>query len=132
MIWREHRTLLIVLGVLFVANAIFFYVRQGEFTTAAFRGAQPVFIRTRNLNADRTLEQEIKLSASYLRDTLRAESVEQCYISGIANGEVSSIVSDQFSAPVRKIALSELTDGWPDDAAEYESELAACTGVFNS
>jgi type IV pilus assembly protein PilM len=113
-------------------DRIFFYVREGEFTTAAFRGSQPLFIRTRNLNSDRTLEQEIKLSASYLRDTLRAESVEQCYVSGIANGEVSSIISDQFSAPVRKIALSELSDGFPDDAAEYESELAACTGVFNS
>ncbi len=113
-------------------DRIFFYVREGEFTTAAFRGSQPVFIRTRNLNSDRTLEQEIKLSASYLRDTLRTESVEQCYVSGIANGEVSSIISDQFSAPVRKIALSELSDGFPDDAAEYESELAACTGVFNS
>src|SRR5579872_2031559 len=49
-------------------DRIFFYVREGEFTTAAFRGAQPLFIRSRNLNAERTLEQEIKLSASYLRD----------------------------------------------------------------
>ena len=113
-------------------DRIFFYVREGEFTTAAFRGTQPVFIRTRNLNSDRTLEQEIKLSASYLRDTLRAESVEQCYISGIANGEVSSIIAEQFGAPVRKISLSDMSEGWPDGTAEYESELAACTGVFSS
>src|SRR6266566_3200957 len=61
-------------------DRIFFYLREGEFTTAAFRGPQPLFIRSRNLNSDRTIEQEIKLSASYLRDTVRTESVEQCYI----------------------------------------------------
>jgi len=113
-------------------DRIFFYVREGEFTTAAFRGSQPVFIRSRNLNSDRTLEQEIKLSASYLRDMLGAESVEHCYVSGVANGEVSSIISAQFGAPVRKVALADMSDSWPDNAAEYESELAACTGVFTA
>ena len=113
-------------------DRIFLYVREDEFTTAAFRGSQPVFIRSRNLNSDRTLEQEIKLSASYLRDTLGAETVEQCYVSGIANGEVSSIISAQFNAPVRKVTLADISDGWPDDAGEYESELAACTGVFSA
>jgi type IV pilus assembly protein PilM len=114
-------------------DRIFFYVREGEFTTAAFRGAQPLFIRTRNLNSNRSLEQEIKLSASYLRDTVRTESVEQCYISGTANGEISSIISQQFGAPVRKITLADMTDdAWPDNAGDYESELAAATGVFTS
>ena len=109
------------------------YVREGEFTTAVFRGAQPLFIRTRNLNSNRSLEQEIKLSASYLRDTVRTESVEQCYISGTANGEISSIISEQFGAPVRKITLADMTDeSWPDNAGDYESELAAATGVFTS
>ena len=113
-------------------DRIFFYVREGEFTTAAFRGSQPLFIRSRNLNSNRSLEQEIKLSASYLRDTVRTESVEQCYISGTANGEISSIISAQFSAPVRKITLADMSDDWPDDADAYESELAAATGVFGS
>lgn len=33
MIWREHRTLLIVLGVLFVANAIFFFTYRVQYET---------------------------------------------------------------------------------------------------
>ena len=113
-------------------DRIFFYVREGEFTTAAFRGSQPLFIRSRNLNSERSLEQEIKLSASYLRDTVRTESVEQCYISGTANGEISSIISAQFGAPVRHITLADMSDDWPREADAYEAELAAATGVFSS
>ena len=113
-------------------DRIFFYVREGEFTTAVFRGGQPLFIRSRNLNSNRTIEQEIKLSASYLRDTLRADSVEQCYLSGCANGELSSVISAQFDAPVRMVKLAEMSDAWPEEARVFESELAACTGVFAS
>jgi len=113
-------------------DRIFFYVREGEFTTAAFRGAQPLFIRSRNLSAERTLEQEIKLSASYLRDTLRSDSIEQCYLAGSANGEVSSVIREQFNAPVRQVSLSDVAESSPDDADAIEAELAACTGVFTS
>ena len=113
-------------------DRIFFYVRDGEFTTAVFRGSQPMFIRSRNLKGERTIEQEIKLSASYLRDTLQTDSVEQCYLSGSANGELSSVIAAQFHAPVRTVSLADLSDGWPDGADPYESELAACTGVFHS
>src|SRR5215212_5622093 len=35
------------------ANRLFVYVRDDEFTTAVFRGAQPLFIRSRNLSGDR-------------------------------------------------------------------------------
>ena len=113
-------------------DRILFYVREGEFTTAVFRGGQPLFIRSRNLNSDRTIEQEIKLSASYLRDALRADSVEQCYLSGCANGELSSVIAEQFGAPVRMVKLADMSETWPEEAREFESELAACTGVFAS
>ena len=113
-------------------DRILFYVREGEFTTAVFRGAQPLFIRSRNLNSERTIEQEIKLSATYLRDTLGADAVEQCYLSGRANGELSSVIAEQFSAPVRMVKLAEMSEAWPEEAREFESELAACTGVFTS
>src|SRR5205823_8258264 len=63
-------------------DRVFFYIREGDFTTAVFRAGQPLFIRSRNLNSQRTLQQEIKLSASYLRDTMGAQSIEQCYLSG--------------------------------------------------
>jgi len=111
-------------------DRIFFFIREREFTTAVFRGTQPLFVRSRNLNGERTIEQEIKLSASYLRDTLRTESVEQCYLAGSANGELSSVIGEQFGAPVHKVALADFSDSWPDGMDPFESELAACTGVF--
>ncbi|HEX9458620.1 MAG TPA: hypothetical protein VGA84_05715 [Thermoanaerobaculia bacterium] len=113
-------------------DRIFFYVREHDFTTALFRGAMPLFIRSRNLNGERTLQQEIKLSATYLRDTLQTTSVEKCYVAGNGiNGEVTSAIAGEFSAPVVKVALrdvAEQTSG--GDAAAYEAELTAATGVF--
>jgi hypothetical protein len=114
-------------------DRIFFYVRQGEFTTAAFRGPQPLFIRSRNLIGERTIEQEIKLSASYLRDTLRTDSVEQCYVSGNAiDGQLASMIGAEFGAPVHTVSLADCSESWPEGTAAYESELAACTGVFTA
>jgi type IV pilus assembly protein PilM len=113
-------------------DRIFFYIREHDFTTALFRGAMPLFIRSRNLNGERTLQQEIKLSATYLRDTLQTTSVEKCYVAGNGiNGEVTSAIAGEFSAPVVKVALrdvAEQTSG--GDAAAYEAELTAATGVF--
>jgi Tfp pilus assembly PilM family ATPase len=112
-------------------DRIFFYIRDGDFTTAVFRGSQPLFIRSRNLNSQRTLQQEIKLSASYLRDTLRTESIEQCYLAGNnVNGELSAEIGAEFGAPVRRIALRDCVEQAPSDAGSFEAELTACTGVF--
>jgi type IV pilus assembly protein PilM len=114
-------------------DRLFFYVRQGEFTTAAFRGSQPLFIRSRNLNGERTLEQEIKLSGSYLRDTLRTDSVERCYVSGNSIDEqIASVIGAEFGAPVHKVVLADYSDSWPEGIGDFESELAACTGVFTA
>jgi hypothetical protein len=115
-------------------DRIFFYIREGEFTTAAFRGSQPLFIRSRNLNSDRTIEQEIRLSANYIRDTLRTDSIEQCYLSGNVDGNIASVIGAEFGAPVRTIALSDFSERRPDGmgVGAYEAELTACTGVFTS
>lgn len=111
-------------------DRIFFYVRETDFTTAVFRGAQPLFIRSRNLNADRTVQQEIRLSASYLRDTLRMESIENCYLAGNrVEAGVSSTIEDEFHTPVTTIALSDFIADSPA-LPGCETELAACTGVF--
>src|ERR1043165_8822360 len=59
-------------------DRVFFYVRERDFTTAVFRGPQPLFIRSRNLNGERSLAQEIQLSASYMRDTLQTGAIENC------------------------------------------------------
>ncbi len=113
-------------------DRIFFYIREHDFTTALFRGAMPLFIRSRNLNGERTLQQEIKLSATYLRDTLQTTSVEKCYVAGNGiNGEVTSAIAAEFSAPVVKVALGDVAEQTSGgDAAAYEAELTAATGVF--
>jgi type IV pilus assembly protein PilM len=113
-------------------DRIFFYIREHDFTTALFRGAMPLFIRSRNLNGERTLQQEIKLSATYLRDTLQTTSVERCYVAGNGiNGEVTSAIAGEFSAPVVKVALGDVAEQTSGgDAAAYEAELTAATGVF--
>ena len=112
-------------------DRIFFYIREHDFTTALFRGAQPLFIRSRNLNGERTLQQEIKLSATYLRDTFQTTSVENCYIAGNGvDGSVTDAIAGEFSAPVRRITLRDVAEQTPGDAGGYDAELAAVTGVF--
>jgi hypothetical protein len=96
-----------------------------------FRGSQPVFIRSRNLNGERTLAQEIKLSASYLRDSLRTESIENCYLAGNhVDNSISSAIAAEFGAPVQTVSLSDFSEQWPEGISGYEAELTACTGVF--
>jgi type IV pilus assembly protein PilM len=112
-------------------DRLFFYLRERDFTTAVFRGTQPLFIRSRNLNGERTLEQEIKLSASYLRDTLRAAEIENCYVAGNrVDRETAEAISSEFGSPVRMVSLREMADQVPGDTLGREAELTACTGVF--
>jgi hypothetical protein len=112
-------------------DRIFFYIREHDFTTGVFRGTQPLFIRSRNLNGERTLQQEIRLSATYLRDTFQTTSVEKCYVAGNGiDGEVTGTIGSEFSAPVVKIALRDVAEQVPGDVSAYEAELTAATGVF--
>lgn len=112
-------------------DRLFLYVRDTDFTTAVFRGQQPLFIRSRNLSGERTLAQEIRLSASYLRDTLQANGIETCYVAGRAlDGELSAAIRAEFGAPVQPVLLDTLAEAFPAEAMAYQSELAACTGVF--
>ena len=114
-------------------DRVFMYVRDSDFTTAVFRGTQPLFIRSRNLTAERTLEQEIRLSANYIRDTFRADAIENCYLAG--NGAIqplADILQAEFSAPVRIISLRDVTERTPDDVAGFDAELTACAGVFTT
>ena len=109
---------------------VFFYVRDTDFTTAAFRGTQPLFVRSRNLNADRTLQQEIRLSASYLRETLRTESVESCYLAGNRiDAAIPATIAEEFRVPVKMVSLADVAESAPEIPG-YDAELTACTGVF--
>ena len=112
-------------------DRLFVYVRETDFTTAVFRGSQPLFIRSRNLNADRTISQEIRLSATYLRDTLQSSSVERCYLAGNeVPVDVQNILAAEFSAPVVPVALRDFTASVPSHVSGMDAELTACTGVF--
>ena len=114
-------------------DRLFIFVRESEFTTAVFRGDEPLFIRSRNLSNTRSLEQEIRLSASYLRDALRTESFENCTIAGNRiDGEIASVVSSEFGSPVSTIALNEFVEEVPSSLSGYDAELTACTGVFTA
>jgi len=112
-------------------DRLFLYVRDDEFTTAVFRGSQPLFIRSRNLSGERTVQQEIRLSASYLRDSLQATGFENCYIAGShIDGNVATVVREEFSSPVRMISLHDFAEQAPTDLPAFDAELTACTGVF--
>lgn len=113
-------------------NRLFVYVREDEFTTAVFRGAQPLFIRSRNLTRDRTLEQEIRLSASYLRDTLANETFANCYVAGNTAPNVHAVLAEEFNTQVRPVALRDYVDDVPADLTSLDAELTACTGVFTA
>ncbi|MCU1350092.1 MAG: hypothetical protein JWO56_3122 [Acidobacteria bacterium] len=112
-------------------DRLFLYVRDTDFTTAVFRGQQPLFIRSRNLSGERTLAQEIRLSASYLRDTLQAGGIETCYLAGRAvDEELSRAIAAEFGGRIQAVALADMVEQIPPDVVTHEAELAACTGVF--
>jgi type IV pilus assembly protein PilM len=112
------------------ADRLFLYVRDTDFTTAVFRGSQPLFIRSRNLSAERTVEQEIRLSASYLRDSLAVETFENCYVAGLGGAAVHETLATEFNTNVRPVSLRDYVDEFPSDLQNFDAELTACTGVF--
>jgi type IV pilus assembly protein PilM len=112
------------------ADRLFLYVRDTDFTTAVFRGAQPLFIRSRNLSAERTVEQEIRLSASYLRDALAVNTFANCYVAGLGGAAVHETLAAEFDTPVRPVMLRDYVDEFPADLPNLDAELTACTGVF--
>jgi type IV pilus assembly protein PilM len=115
-------------------DRLFLYVRDTDFTTAVFRGPQPLFIRSRNLSGERSVEQEIRLSANYLRDTLAVESFAQCYVAGGHGSTVHETLASEFNTQVRQIALRDFVEDAPadlqGDIERFGAELTACTGVF--
>lgn len=112
-------------------DRLFIYVRENDFTTAVFRGAQPLFVRSRNLNGQRTLSQELRLSATYLRDILQTVAVERCYVAGNnVSPDVQSVLAAEFSAPVVPVSLRDFVAGPVSQMTSMDAELTACTGVF--
>lgn len=114
------------------AQRLFVYVRDNDFTTAVFSGAQPLFIRSRNLSGERTLQQELRLSASYLREALSTEFAS-CYIAGNAvDREVHAMLAAEFNTQVRAVSLRDFVEEVPSGLTGHDAELTACTGVFTA
>src|SRR5688572_14565752 len=88
-------------------DRLFIYLRDTDFTTAVFRGGQPLFIRSRNLSGDRTVEQEIRLSANYLRDSLSVETFSRCYVAGERGADVHATLADEFGTQVRTVDVRD-------------------------
>lgn len=115
-------------------DRIFFYVRKTDFTTILFRGNAPLFIRSRNLSGERTLSQELRLSASYLRSNIEPGPIDACYVAGnrLDRGLLEEIASE-FAAPVKTVASRDfLESSSAIDTASFDAELTACTGVFTA
>jgi type IV pilus assembly protein PilM len=112
------------------ADRLFIHLRDTDFTTAVFRGAQPLFIRSRNLSAERTVEQEIRLSANYLRDSLQVESFSSCWVAGERAADVHDVLAEEFHTQVRPVALKDYAEAPPPGVFGLDAELTACTGVF--
>lgn len=114
-------------------DRLFVYVRSTDFTTVVFRGSQPLFIRSRNLSGERTLQQEIRLSANYLRESLQTVSLERAYVAGKdEGGQVQAALATEFSAPVVPVELRNYVDEKSADLADRDAELTACSGVFTA
>ena len=111
-------------------DRLFIYLRDTDFTTAVFRGGQPLFIRSRNLSGDRTVEQEIRLSANYLRDSLSVETFSRCYVAGERGADVHATLTDEFQTQVRTVDVRDYAEDVPSAGHGYDAELTACTGVF--
>jgi type IV pilus assembly protein PilM len=111
---------------------LFVYVRDNDFTTAVFSGSQPLFIRSRSLSGERTLLQELRLSASYLREAMSTEFAH-CYVAGNdVDREVHAALASEFNTQVRAVSLREFVEDAPLGLAAYDAELTACTGVFTA
>lgn len=112
------------------ADRLFLYVRDTDFTTAVFRGSQPLFVRSRQLHADRSIDQEIRLSASYLRDSLNVSTFASCHLAGNAPEAVRTTLTEVFDTQVRPVSLRDYVEDAPPGAVSGEAELTACSGVF--
>lgn len=111
------------------------YLRDEDFTTAMFRGSEPLFIRSRSVIGDRKIEQEIQLSASHLQKTIEQTPVRRCYVVG--DGQVTSSVLDairnEFGGEVDVVTSSRFTDAAGIAiTAQADAAIIACRGAVTA
>jgi hypothetical protein len=111
------------------------YMREDDFTTAMFRGSEPLFIRSRSLAGDRRLEQEIRLSASHLQKTMDETPVRRCYVAG--NGQVTKevleAIGSEFGGEVELLAASRFADtSGIATGGHVDAAIIACRGALTA
>ncbi|MFA6958198.1 MAG: hypothetical protein WC538_20210 [Thermoanaerobaculia bacterium] len=111
------------------------YLRDEDFTTAMFRGSEPLFIRSRSVVGERTIEQELRLSASHLQKTLESTPVRRCYVAG--DGQVTSSVLDairsEFGGEVEVLTSSRFADtAGIATAGHIDAGIIACRGALTA
>lgn len=116
-----------------LAERLFLHITDSEFTMGIFKGPHPRFLRSRNLTGARSLEQEILLSASYMKSRLEWTSIAEIWISGarVSDGVVAAIQTE-FEAPVHRTRPEDFFQSDDPQARSWTSELIACTGVFTA
>jgi Tfp pilus assembly PilM family ATPase len=111
-------------------DRMFFYLRPDEFTIALFRGEIPMFIRSRPTTGDRSLLQEIRLSASYVRSNIQANGIAASLVAGRLEPAIRDSIAELFGAPIHEFRLREIANvSAAIEESAGEAELAACTGV---
>lgn len=117
-----------------VDGRVLVYLRDHDFTTCVFKGTEPLFIRSRSLGGDRRVEQEIRLSASFLRPMLEENPIARCYVAG--NGQVTrhviDVLTQEFGAEVEVLDLPAFAEVGSVDPQHSEAEIIACRGVLNT
>lgn len=111
------------------------YLRDDDFTTAMFRGTEPLFIRSRSLVGERRVEQEIRLSASHLHKTLEATPVRRCYVAGDAQvtKSVLDAIASEFGGEVELLTASRFADvSGVAAAAQFDAGIIACRGALTA
>jgi Tfp pilus assembly PilM family ATPase len=114
------------------AERLLILYREGDMAMAMFRGRRPVFYRSKRLGAAHDLLQEIRLSASYLRNQEGLGIPVQCWVAGDAvDEELLSMVEREFGRAPSKVQLPEVGIRLGAiDAGREETAVAACKGVF--
>ena len=83
---------------------------------------------------ERSLLQEIRLSASYFKSNLDISRIETCYVAGDQfNEQVTSTISQELGATTSRVMLDDYVESSPSvDTRAIEAELTACAGVFTA
>ena len=103
-----------------------------DFTTAVFRGSQPLFIRSRNLSGERTRGAgDPPLGELPARLAARSRRSTSCYVAGerAARTSTTTLADGVQHAGARRRA-ARLRRRRPRRHLGLDAELTACTGVF--